>query len=124
MIRGIPRDQHGILDFTYVPVVFAAPAFVGFKREKWASNLCRAMSITVLGYSLLTDAKWGLVKVIPYRTHAALDLSLGVAALASPLILDKAFDEPVSKKARNTLFLMGVTGVVVGLLSLVGAKRM
>ncbi len=118
MITGITKDKHWFTDYTYVPLVFAAPKLVGFEEEKWASKICYILSTTVLGYSLLTDAKWGAVKLIPYKTHAALDFSLGIIALASPVIL-----KTTDKKARNTLLLMGLTGIVVGTLSLIGAKK-
>ncbi len=118
MITGITKDMHGFLDYTYIPLVLAAPKLVGFEEEKWASKVCYILSTTVLGYSVLTDAKWGVVKLIPYKTHAALDLSVGVIALASPMLLKTS-----NKRARNTLLLMGITGIVVGTLSLIGARK-
>ncbi len=118
MIIGIPKDKHWFTDYSYIPLVFAAPGLVGFKEDKWASKVCYVLSSTVLGYSVLTDAKWGLVKLIPYKTHAALDFSLGVIALAAPVLLKTS-----NKKARNTLLMMGITGLVVGTLSLIGAKK-
>jgi hypothetical protein len=119
MIKGITKDWHGFIDYSYVPIVLAAPKLVGFEDEKWASDFCYALSAAVLGYSLLTDAKWGALKLIPYKTHAVLDFSTGVMALAAPWLLKAASN----KKARNTLLLMGISGIVVGTLSLIGAKR-
>ncbi|HVF81430.1 MAG TPA: hypothetical protein VM884_05835 [Flavisolibacter sp.] len=119
MITGIKKQQHGFTDYSYIPLVMAAPKLVGFTGDKAAATVCRAMSLTVLGYTLLTDAKWGAYKLIPYRTHAVLDLSSGVASLAAPWVLRFS----ANKKARNTLLLMGLTGLVVGTLSLIGAKR-
>lgn len=119
MITGIKKNQHVITDYSYIPMVLAAPKLVGFAENKTAAQLCRAMSLTVLGYSLLTDAKWGVVKVIPYKTHAALDFASGVIALAAPWVLKFSSD----KKARNTLIAMGITGLVVGTLSVIGARK-
>ena len=119
MIKGITRNKHGITDYSYIPITFAAPAVFHFTDEKWASTLCRALSLTVLGYSLLTDARWGAVKLIPYKTHAIIDLSIGVLTLSAPALMPK----PLSKRARNTLIAMGITGVVVGILSLIGDRR-
>ncbi len=118
MITGITKNMHGFTDYTYIPLVFAAPKLVGFEEEKWASKVCYILSTTVLGYSVLTDAKWGVVKLIPYKTHAALDLSVGVIALASPMLLKTS-----NKRAHNTLLLMGITGIAVGTLSLIGARK-
>ena len=119
MIKGITKNEHWIADYTYVPLVFAAPELVGFERDASASNLCRVLSITALGYSMLTDAKWGVVKIIPYKVHAALDVSMGAVALASS-VMRKGYS---GKKARNTLLVMGLTGLVVGTLSLIGSSK-
>ncbi len=75
MITGITKDKHWILDYTYVPFVLAAPELVGFKKSNSATNACRAFSSIALVYSLMTDSSSGVVKLIPYRTHAALDWS-------------------------------------------------
>ncbi len=117
MIEGIKKEQHWITDYSYVPLVMAAPQLIGFEDEKKVANLCYALSSTVLAYSLLTDAKWGAVKLIPYKTHASFDLAVGVIALTAA-----STRKIRNKKARNTLIAMGLTGITVGVLSLIGAK--
>lgn len=119
MITGIKKEQHVFADYSYVPLVFAAPKLVGFSNNNTAATVCRAMSLAALGYSLLTNAKWGAYKLIPYKTHAMLDFASGVASLAIPWV----FKFSKNKKARNTLLLMGLTGLVVGTLSIIGAKK-
>ena len=123
MITGITRDKHVITDYTYVPLVFAAPTLAGFEEEKTAATICRVLSVTVLGYSLLTDAEWGVVKLIPYKTHAAIDFATGLLSFAAPCLLKKTSGKAVRKRATYTLLFMGVVGVVVGTLSLIGARK-
>ena len=118
MIKGITKDAHGFADYSYIPAVLAMPTLAGFKEDEKAAAVCRAFAGVVLGYSLLTDAKWGAVKLIPYKTHAILDFSVGVAAVAAPAVFGIA-----NKRAKTTLFLMGLTGLVVGALSIIGASR-
>ena len=118
MITGIKKNEHFLTDYSYVPAVFMAPKIAGFEDNKQAANICRAFSGIVLGYSLLTKAKWGAVKLIPYKTHAALDLASGVAALA---VSQSAFVKE-SKEASTTFKLMGIVGISVGILSLIGAR--
>jgi hypothetical protein len=118
MINGIPEDRHGFIDYTYVPLVWAAPALADFEQDRQAGNFCRMTAVLVLGYTLSTDAKWGVVKIIPYKTHAILDLGLGVVTIAAACIFTKS-----SKPARAILTLMGLTGIVVGVLSVIGARR-
>jgi hypothetical protein len=119
MIKGITKKQHVCADYSYVPLVLLAPSIAKFEKDIVASQLCRAFALGSLGVSLLTDAKWGLVRLIPYKTHAIIDVATGALALAaaiSPPIAD-------NKRARNTFLIMGITGLIVGALSVIGAKR-
>lgn len=116
-IKGITKEKHWILDYTYIPIVMAAPEAIRFKGEKTVTGICYASGAATLIYSLLTDAKWGVIPLIPYKTHAALDLAQGALALTAASTL-----KIKNKKARNTLIVMGLTGLTVGILSLIGAK--
>lgn len=119
MITGIKKNEHGFADYSYVPLVVMAPKMVGFEDNKKAATICRAFGIAALGYSLFTKAKWGVVKVIPYKTHAAIDVASGVAALAVSQSSVVAND----KHAGTTFKLMGVVGITVGILSIIGARH-
>jgi|SRR5687767_7820431 hypothetical protein len=118
-ITGIKRDEHGLADFSYVPLVLAAPKLAGFENNKEAALICRAFAASALAYSLCTDAKWGAIKLIPYKVHAGLDVASGILAFGAAMIPQIA----KNKAARNTFIAMGLTGLVVGTLSLIGAKR-
>ncbi|HZG26748.1 MAG TPA: hypothetical protein VEZ17_19305 [Chitinophagaceae bacterium] len=118
MIKGITKDEHGVLDYIYVPLVMAAPKIMGFEDDKTAVAITTSFAGTALAYSLFTDMKGGLVKIIPYKTHAILDLSSGIMAAAVPLVFNIK-----REKARNAFFMMAATGLVVGVLSLIGAGR-
>ena len=119
MIKGITEEDHFITDYGYVPLVMAAPELVGFSENKQAATVCRAMAATVLAYTLITDMKQTPIKILPYKTHAALDFATGVAALALPWVAKFSGH----KQARNTLLAMGITGLVVGTLSWIGARK-
>lgn len=118
-IRGIQKDEHGFADYSYIPLVLIAPKLAGFEDNKQAATICKAFSAGVLSLSLLTDAKWGLIKLIPYKVHAGLDMATGLLAFAVAATPDVWKDKP----ARNTFIAMGIIGIVVGALSLVGAKK-
>ncbi len=118
MITGIPKKYHVIADAVYVPMVWMAPKLFNFEEEKAAAGFCKMSAATDMAYTLLTDAPWGAVKVMPYETHAILDVAQGALALTA------AFTLPVENKcARNTLLAMGITGLVVGALSWIGSRR-
>jgi hypothetical protein len=119
MIKGITKDQHVYADYSYVPAAFLAPKLAHFEDDKLATTICRGFAVSALAISLLTDAKWGCVKVIPYKWHAILDVSSGVLALAVAAL------PPIckNKNARSTFIIMGLTALIVGSLSVVGAKQ-
>jgi hypothetical protein len=118
MITGIPKEYHIIADVAYIPTVWWAPRLFDFKEEKTAATICKISSAADKVYTLLTDAPWGVVKLISYETHSIIDVAQGAVALTAALAL------PIkNKRARNTLLAMGITGLVVGALSWIGSKR-
>ncbi|GGC63672.1 hypothetical protein GCM10011387_16650 [Pedobacter quisquiliarum] len=119
MIQGITKDMHVFADYSYIPMVLLAPRLMGFEQDRTSAMVCRSFALAELGTSLLTDAKWGAIRCIPYKTHAIIDLASGVMALAAAVTKPIASNKP----ARNTLIMMGITGLVVGTLSIIGAKR-
>ena len=113
MKKPITRVQHGIADYSYIPLVAIAPEIFDFKDEKVAKLLCRLQSGGTLLYSVFTKAEWGLFRKIPYKTHLAIDFSVGLLSLGTPWLL--GFSK--NRKARNTFLALGVTGILVSLLS-------
>lgn len=109
----IPKWFHGLIDYAYVPLVWAAPRLLNFKEERTADKTCKAISAAVLGYTLTTDAPWSPVKALPYKKHLLLDEGLSVAAVAAPFV----FGFQKNERARNTLIGIGLLGLVVTVLS-------
>ncbi|WP_374951327.1 hypothetical protein [Mucilaginibacter sp.] len=112
MKKPLAVSAHGIIDYTYAAVVPHIPELVGFNNQVAPTAICRALGAGALTYTLLTDAKWGLIKLIPMRTHLLLDLSASTFAILSPWLL--GFQK---KNARNALMLIGATGLLVSLLT-------
>ncbi|MFC6998878.1 SPW repeat domain-containing protein [Rufibacter roseus] len=113
MWQPISRELHGIADVAYIPAVASAPETVGFTEEETATTLCRAISGGTLVSALVTRAEWGAVKAMPFKMHLAVDFATSAFALAAPWL----FGFSKNAKARNTFVAMGLTGLVVGLLS-------
>ena len=111
--KPISRREHGFTDYSYVPMVAAAPWLVGFTDESTAVRLTRVLSGSILATSLLTRAEWGLVKRIPFKTHLIADTAVGVFALSAPWL----FGFARNPKARTTFLVAGVFGIMAGLLS-------
>lgn len=113
MYKPIPRSKHGIADYAFAPLVYAAPKLLGFKENSKAARLCHIIGSSALASTLMTKAEWGAVKVMPYRGHLALDAGLTLFSLAAPWL----FRFARSKRARNTFLVMGVVSLAVTMLS-------
>jgi hypothetical protein len=113
MEKPISRKQHGFTDYSYIPLAAAAPELFDFEDEKTAVLLSRIQAGNILLSSLLTRAEWGLFKVIPFKTHLILDVSVGVFSLTAPWL----FGFSKNRNARNAFITLGLTGILAGLLS-------
>ena len=111
--RPISRRGHAATDYSYVPTVMAAPSVVGFEDVPVAARLARTYAGIIAASTFFTRAEWGVVPVMPYRYHVAIDAAVGAAALASPWV----FGFERHERARNTFVVMGLVGLAVGLLS-------
>jgi len=98
MIQGITKDMHVFADYSYIPMVLLAPRLMGFEQDRTSAMVCRSFALAEL---------------------AIIDLASGFMALAAAATKPIASNKP----ARNTLIMMGITGLVVGTLSIIGAKR-
>ena len=113
MEKPISRQQHGFTDYSYVPLVAAAPSLAKFTDQPTATKLTRWLSGSILASSLLTRAEWGLVRVVPFKAHLVADTAVGVLALSAPWLFGFAHHQ----RARNAFVVMGLFGIMAGTLS-------
>lgn len=83
----IPRSLHALIDYIYGIVLIGIPYFLGFAWQEPARMVFWAFGFGAILYSLLTDYRLGLLKLIPFRIHLLLDLLAALALLASPWLL-------------------------------------
>lgn len=113
MEQPLSREQHGMVDWAYIPTVAGLPAAVGFDRDDVPARLARLLSGGVLLSTLFTRAEWGAVRVIPFKAHLAMDAAASAVAVAAPWLFGFADDA----RARNTFVAVGLAGLVVGALT-------
>lgn len=113
MEQPLSREQHGLVDWAYIPAVAAAPGAVGFDGDGVPARLARLLSAGVLLSTVLTRAEWGVVPLIPFRVHLGMDAAASALAVAAPWLFGFADDE----RARNTFVAVGLAGLVVGALT-------
>ena len=81
---------HGILDYGSALLIAASPwlfGFGGYSAQTWPLI---AAGMLILGFSLVTDYEFGLVKAVSVTTHLRMDIMLGVLLAVSPWLLQFA----------------------------------
>ena len=84
--RPIDATLHGVVDYqagALLTTVF--PKLVGIEGTRAAGQIRTAGAVHA-GYSMLTDYPLGIVKVIPYQAHLAIDAIGAVALAATPFV--------------------------------------
>ena len=75
---------HGILDYATVIAFASAPMLLGFSGT--AAMLAYLLAGVHLAMTVLTDMPLGLVKIIPMRLHALVEMFVGPSLLAVALL--------------------------------------
>ena len=78
---------HGFFDYLVGFGTLAMPRLFSFADNPKARLAVQIPALTLLGYSLFTNYRWGLFRVIPFASHLMLDLLSGVTVLALPRLL-------------------------------------
>jgi hypothetical protein len=84
--RPIDSTLHGATDYTagaLLTTVF--PKLAGIEGTRAATQI-RIAGATHASYSTLTDYPLGIVKVIPYKAHLAIDALGAIALAATPFV--------------------------------------
>jgi hypothetical protein len=112
-MKVISDTTHGILDYLTVAIFALVPSVLGLTG--FAALVSYALAAIHLVMTLLTNMPLGVLKIIPMRLHALVEMLVGpvlvVAALVLPTILgDK----------REFFLVMGLVISAVWLLSSYG----
>ena len=84
--RPVDATLHGVVDYTASATLLTVfPKLAGIEGTRSARQIRTAGAIHA-GYSALTDYPLGVVKVIPYKAHLALDALGAVALAATPFV--------------------------------------
>jgi hypothetical protein len=112
-MKVISDKAHGILDYLTVAIFALAPSILGLTG--FAALVSYALAAIHLAMTLLTNMPLGVIKIIPMRLHALVEMLVGpvlvVAALALPAILGDR---------REFFLVMGLVIFAVWLLSSYG----
>ena len=87
-IRFVTKTVHALLDYPVALSLVATPFLLGLGHGNplalWVSV---ATGIAALILTLFTDHKTGVIRVLPYRLHLAVDRLVGSVFVAVPFLL-------------------------------------
>ena len=85
-MKLIERKTHGFLDYFVGLMLIPAPWLFDFARGGYETTVFVALGVATIIYSFFTNYELGVVRMIPFRTHLAIDVLNGLLLAASPWI--------------------------------------
>jgi len=86
--RFVTKTMHAYLDYPVAVSLIALPIILGLGASSplafWLSVIT---GIAAFGLTLLTDHHLGVIRVLPYGFHLAVDLAVGLTFLVAPFAL-------------------------------------
>jgi hypothetical protein len=108
MLRFMNKRLHAYLDYPVALALIAMPFILGLGAvNPLAFWLSVVTGVAAFFLTILTDHHLGLVRILPYKLHLAVDLLVGVTFLAAPFVLGFAGIE------ASYYWILGATVVVV-----------
>jgi hypothetical protein len=110
MKKPITPFAHGLIDYSTVAMLTAAPKLMRLDRRAGAACYALAGGYTML--SMLTDYPLAAKRVVPFKAHGVAEAAIGAMLPALPFVLDFASQ----RRARDIFFgLTALTAVVSAL---------
>jgi hypothetical protein len=108
-MKIISSEAHAALDYLTVVIFALAPTVIGLSGM--AAIISYVLAVVHLSMTLVTDMPFSLVKILPIKLHALVELVVGPVLVIGGLLLE--FPTP----ARTFFVAMGVIIFAVWLLS-------
>jgi hypothetical protein len=109
-VNTISDKVHGALDYLTVVIFALAPTVLGLAG--FSELVSYALAAIHLALTLFTNMPLGVVKIIPMRAHALVEMLVGPVLFAAALAVPNIFGS-----GRVFFMLMGVVILAVWLLS-------
>jgi hypothetical protein len=92
--RPIDSTLHGVVDYTAgATLTTVFPRLAGIEGTRSAGQIRTAAAIHA-GYSTLTNYPLGIVKILPFRAHLAIDAVGALALAATPFVTGQYKEGP------------------------------
>jgi len=86
-MRFIPHAVHGILDYLVGLLLLVSPWLFGYAHDQPVpTDMAMIFGGGLMLYTALTNFEVGIVRLLPFPVHMVLDVLLGAALVASPIL--------------------------------------
>jgi hypothetical protein len=109
-MKVISDTTHGILDYLTVAIFALAPGVLGLSG--FAALVSYALAAIHLVMTLLTNMPLGVLKIIPMRLHALVEMLVGPVLVVAAMVLPNILGEK-----REFFLVMGLAILAIWLLS-------
>lgn len=82
----ISLKVHNILDYIIGAVLIVCPFIFGFSTVNAARDTFLVLGFGLIGYSLLTNYRYSIAKLIPLGVHMFMDVCSGAVLMAAPWV--------------------------------------
>jgi len=87
-MRFVTKTIHAWLDYPVALALIALPFLLGLgASHPLALAVSPVIGVAALALTVFTDHHLGIIRVLPYRLHLAVDLGVGVLFLVLPFAL-------------------------------------
>ena len=87
-LRFVTKSLHAYLDYPVALSLVVGPTLLGLGSSHPAAFwLATITGVAALILTFLTDHHLGVLRVLPYGLHLAVDFAVGVVFVAAPLVL-------------------------------------
>jgi len=87
-MRFVTKTIHAWLDYPVALALIGLPFLLGLGASNpLALAISPAVGVTAFILTVFTDHSLGLIRVLPYRLHLAVDLTVGILFLILPFAL-------------------------------------
>jgi hypothetical protein len=112
-MKVISDTTHGLVDYLTVAIFALAPSILGLSG--FAALVSYALAAIHLLMTVLTDMPLGVLKIIPIRLHALVEMLVGPILVVAALVLPTLLGDK-----REFFLVMGLVILAVWLLSSYG----
>lgn len=86
--RFVTKTMHAYLDYPVAIALMALPFLLGLgSSNRLALWLSVITGVAALVLTIFTDHKLGIIRILPYSFHLAVDIAVGIAFVLAPSVL-------------------------------------